>query len=125
MIYASTKLANLLFIRQLAKEDKLLGNVQVCLASPGFTFTRLHRYVSRSKLIALTIFTPLFAMIMKSPRQGAQTIIGCAMSDTIRSDVMYHNCKANEKHFKSGIVNDADYCEHLFNITMKTIKDYL
>lgn len=122
MIYASSKLANLLFSRHLSTRRDLIKGVDICLASPGFTFTKLHRYFSRSRLAAASLFAPLFVMILKSPKQGAQTIIGCAMTTSkMRSDVLYYNCKANESIMQQGIINDSSLAEHVFDQTMKSI----
>ena len=124
-MYASSKLANLLFTRHLSLKHEALKSVNICLASPGFTFTRLHRYVSKPRLVLLGLFAPLFAMILKSSKQGAQTIIGCAMADHVRPDVLYHHCKPNEKHFKEGIASDANTSERVYQLTMRALKDYV
>ena len=125
VVYASSKLLNLLFTRQLSQNRDMLRNVEICLASPGFTFTRLHRYVSKPRMMLLTLFVPLFAMVLKSSKQGAQTIIGCAMTDHVRPNVLYHHCKTDENHFKTGIANDTNASERVFQLTMQALKDHV
>lgn len=124
-VYASTKLANLFFTRKLSENVNLMKNVEICLTSPGFTYTRLHRYVSKPRLAFLALFAPLFAMILKSSSQGAQTVIGCAVSDHVRSDVLYHDCKPDLAHFKSGIASDMSAADRVYNLTMQAIKEHL
>ncbi|KAH7641724.1 restnol dehydrogenase-like protein [Dermatophagoides farinae] len=123
-IYASTKLANLHFMRSLSTRKNLIKNVEICLASPGFCYTRLHRYSSRSSLIWMSLFAPLFFMIVKSSKQGAQTIIGCSMIPHLRSDVLYHHCKEDELFFQKGPPSFVSNSHHLFEITMKSIEPF-
>jgi len=73
----------------------------------------------------LALFSPLFAMILKSPKQGAQTIIGCAMADHVRSDVLYHNCKPNGKHLQHAAASDSQVSERVYSLTMQTLKRYV
>ncbi|KAI2805698.1 Retinol dehydrogenase 14 [Blomia tropicalis] len=124
-IYMSSKLANLLFTRHLSKLITNNLNLDICLASPGFTLTRLHRYVTIPKRFLLALYAPLFAMILRSPKQGAQTVIGCAMSQQVQSDVLYQNCRANDKLLSSGIVNDQQASERVYRLTMSTLNKCL
>lgn len=124
-VYSSTKLANLFFTRKLSENTNLMKNVEICLTCPGFTFTRLHRYVTTPRLVFLALFAPLFAMILKSSSQGAQTVIGCAVSDHVRSDVLYHDCKPDLAHFKSGIATDTTAADRVYKLTMQALKEHL
>lgn len=124
-IYSSTKLTNLIFMRQIINEGKMAENIQICFATPGFAFTRLHRYVPKPTRIAMALFFPLLAMVLKTSKEGAQTIIGCALAKSVSSDVIYQNCKPNESHFRSGITADYKTGERLFDLTTKALKDYL
>lgn len=73
----------------------------------------------------LALFAPLFAMILKSSKQGAQTVIGCALSDHVRSDVLYHDCKPDLAHFKTGIASDMTAADRVYKLTMQTLKEHL
>ncbi|XP_027199179.2 retinol dehydrogenase 14-like isoform X1 [Dermatophagoides pteronyssinus] len=124
-IYASTKLANLHFMRSLSTHKNVVKNVEICLASPGFCYTRLHRYTSSSRLIWMSLLAPLFFMIVKSSRQGAQTIIGCSMLSRVRPDVLYHDCKEDEHFFQKGPASLVSNSNDSYEITMKSIEPFL
>ena len=73
----------------------------------------------------LFLFAPLFAMIMKSSKQGAQTVIGCAMADHVRSDVFYLHCKPDLENFKRGIASDTAAADRVYQLTMQAIKEHV
>lgn len=91
--YSNSKLANVLFGRELAKRIQGL-ETDVYITSPGMVWTNLGRHVSLSiwKKLALVVFGIAF---IRTPLEGCQTILHCATSDEIRgkSGVYYHNCK--------------------------------
>lgn len=64
-------------------------------------------------------------MVLKSSKQGAQTIIGCAMAENVRPDVLYHDCKADVKHFQEGIASDGIVSERVYQLTMQALKDHV
>ena len=75
--YATSKLANLLFIRELARRSQLLNAYAV---HPGLVRTRL-------------IPAPLRALSgsnIVSPEEGADTVIWCATSDQVASESGYY-----------------------------------
>ncbi|XP_068675242.1 retinol dehydrogenase 13-like [Montipora foliosa] len=94
--YAQSKLANVLFTRELSKK---LEDTDVIVASlhPGAVKTELGRHLSIAKsFLASMLFAPLVWLIFKTSWQGAQTSIHCAVSNDVESGLYYSDCKAKE-----------------------------
>ena len=94
--YAQSKLANVLFTRELSKK---LEDTDVIVASlhPGVVKTELGRHLSIAKsFLASMLFAPLVWLIFKTSWQGAQTSIHCAVSNDVESGLYYSDCKAKE-----------------------------
>ncbi|XP_062513210.1 retinol dehydrogenase 14-like isoform X2 [Corticium candelabrum] len=94
--YAQSKLANVLFTRQLAERLDGTG-VTVCSLTPGLVRTELGRHMFRSKLvyrILWVVLYPLYWLVTKSPSQGAQTLIYCAVAEELEgvSGRYYADC---------------------------------
>ncbi|XP_053700952.1 retinol dehydrogenase 12 isoform X2 [Synchiropus splendidus] len=79
LAYCQSKLANVLFARELAR--RLKGtNVTVNSLHPGTVNSDLTRH---STLMA--ILFAVFSMFLKTPREGAQTSIYCAVAEELHS----------------------------------------
>lgn len=78
--YAQSKLANILFTRELA--ERLAGSGVTCNAvHPGLVYTDIGRHMSINKSwLAMIILHPFLWLFLKTPRQGAQTTIHAALS---------------------------------------------
>eukprot|EP00058_Branchiostoma_floridae_P027906 XP_002613397.1 hypothetical protein BRAFLDRAFT_118764 [Branchiostoma floridae] len=86
--YGQSKLANILFIRELAK--KLEGTEVTCYAvHPGGVRSDLSRYMPDAHGRWLALVQPLVQLGMyvvgKSPEQGAQTSLHCALQEGLES----------------------------------------
>ncbi|KAF7655464.1 hypothetical protein LDENG_00055640 [Lucifuga dentata] len=79
LAYCQSKLANVLFARELARRLKG-SNVTVNSVHPGTVNSDLTRH---STLMAI-LFT-VFSMFLKTPREGAQTSIYCAVAEELHS----------------------------------------
>ncbi|XP_018537160.1 LOW QUALITY PROTEIN: retinol dehydrogenase 12 [Lates calcarifer] len=79
LAYCQSKLANVLFARELAR--RLKGtNVTVNSVHPGTVNTDLVRHST-----LMTIFITFLSMFVKTPREGAQTTIYCAVAEELHS----------------------------------------
>ena len=68
----------------------------------------------------MSLLAPIIFPILRSSRDGAQTIIGCALMPDIKSDIFYHNCKTDMKvSFKQ-----PDQGEEVYQWTMDSLKPY-
>ncbi|XP_045537758.1 retinol dehydrogenase 13-like [Papilio machaon] len=78
--YCQTKLANLLFARELGRR-LLESDVSVIAVDPGFSDTNLTRHMPMSKSMTRFIIYPMFWPVMKVPRAAAQVILHAALDD--------------------------------------------
>ncbi|TRY86823.1 hypothetical protein DNTS_020541 [Danionella cerebrum] len=79
LAYCQSKLANVLFTRELAR--RLHGsNVTVNSLHPGTVRSELVRHST-----IMSLLFALFSMFLKSPREGAQTSIYCAVAEELQS----------------------------------------
>ncbi|XP_056597828.1 retinol-DH_like_SDR_c domain-containing protein [Triplophysa dalaica] len=95
--YQQSKLANLLFTQELARRLKGSG-VTVYALHPGVIRTELGRYVqTRHPLIGTLLSIPAI-LLMKTPKQGAQTTIYCAVAEWLEpySGCYFRDCKLKE-----------------------------
>lgn len=95
--YADSKLANALFCRELARRLENSG-VGVFCVSPGMVLTSLGRHVT-SPLMAF-IFWPLARLLLKTPRQGCQTVLHCCLSEDLdeMSGLFFRDCSQMPWH---------------------------
>ncbi|CAJ1082347.1 retinol dehydrogenase 11 [Xyrichtys novacula] len=73
--YAQSKLANILFTRELAKRTELLG-VSTYAVDPGMVDTEISRHFIRP----LGYFVKTFSFMIKTPAEGASTTIYCTVT---------------------------------------------
>ncbi|XP_076841748.1 retinol dehydrogenase 12 [Brachyhypopomus gauderio] len=79
LAYCQSKLANVLFTRQLAR--KLQGsNVTVNSVHPGSVRSELTRHSA-----TMSLLFALFTTFLKTPQEGAQTTIYCATAEELQS----------------------------------------
>ncbi|XP_035215987.1 retinol dehydrogenase 12-like isoform X2 [Stegodyphus dumicola] len=90
LAYARSKLANILFTRELAKRLKGTGINTYCL-HPGVVHTGLGRHLghSISRIIGV-IYQGCSRMFFLSPYKGAQTTIYCAVEESLAYDSGYY-----------------------------------
>ncbi|XP_056888517.1 retinol dehydrogenase 13-like [Takifugu flavidus] len=79
--YCQSKLANVLFTRELAK--RLQGNgVTVNAVHPGVVATELGRHTGlHQSQFSSTVLSPFFSLLVKSPELGAQPVVYLAVSE--------------------------------------------
>ncbi|KAF2357682.1 Short-chain dehydrogenase/reductase SDR [Trinorchestia longiramus] len=84
--YGNSKLANILFTRQLAK--RLKGtNIQVFSLHPGTVYSQLARH-----LVSSSINNWLAPLLLKTTAEGAQTTIYCATEATQHPHMYFSDC---------------------------------
>ncbi|KAL8572049.1 hypothetical protein ACOMHN_026675 [Nucella lapillus] len=77
--YQQSELANILFTRELAKRLQNFG-VTVNVLHPGTVNTELLRYSRFNSSVSRAVLAPVLWCLIKTPIQGAQTSLYCALS---------------------------------------------
>lgn len=91
--YRQTKLANVLFCRELAARLQGTG-VNVYSLHPGIIRTELPRHMLASSALWKRAIYNLLFMLIKNPWEGAQTTIYCAVDESLAnsSGLYYSDC---------------------------------
>lgn len=117
--YKNSKMANVLFSRELAKRLKGTG-VSVYAVSPGMVWTNLGRHINITwwKMILLA---PIAWLYIRTPYQGCQTIIHCAVSEEVdnESGLYYRNC---EKEDIVPVARDDTLARKLWDVSEELIQ---
>lgn len=83
--YAQSKLANVLFTKELSKRLEGSG-VTVNAVHPGIVDTEITRHMSFSKsYLASALIKPIIWMFVKTPKQGAQTVLYAALNTDLNN----------------------------------------
>ncbi|XP_028822054.1 retinol dehydrogenase 12 isoform X2 [Denticeps clupeoides] len=85
--YAQSKLANVLFTRELAKMVEDLG-LTVYAVDPGLVNTEVTRHMMKP----LQLFMKSISVLIKTPKEGAYTTLYCALTPDLQSGGYYSNC---------------------------------
>jgi len=112
--YADSKLANNLFARELARRNKDSGVSVYCLR-PGLVDTALGRHVGFVTILRYILW-PVVWLLLKTPYEGCQTVLYCAISEELEdvSGRFYANC--NEEPWTKVSLDDSVAAE-LWNIS--------
>lgn len=116
--YSQSKLANLLFMLELARRLEGTG-VTVNALTPGIVRTRLGRHI-QIPLLAKPLFYLASLVFFKSPLEGAQTPLYLACSPEVEgvSGKCFANCKEEELLPKA---TDEEAAKKLWNISRRMV----
>ncbi|KAI1284867.1 Retinol dehydrogenase 14 [Halotydeus destructor] len=118
--YNNSKLAANCFSKDLSRRlgEKSLP-INVYSASPGLVLTNLGRHV-RMQWWKLIFFLPVAAIFVRTPYQGCQTILHCALSPKLNksSGKLFRNCKETQPY---GILTESSTMKNVYDLTMKSI----
>ncbi|KAG5273162.1 hypothetical protein AALO_G00148350 [Alosa alosa] len=92
--YKQSKLANVLFSRELSKRLQGTG-VTVYSLHPGIIHTELGRHFWPKLALWKRILYQPFLLLIKTPKEGAQTTIYCAVEESLanESGLYYSDCE--------------------------------
>ncbi|XP_014251574.1 retinol dehydrogenase 11-like [Cimex lectularius] len=120
LAYSRSKLANILFTRELAHRLKdTLVNVY-CL-HPGVVYTELSRHVDSSFFRgARWLYNTVGYPFMKSPKQGAQTTLYCAVDEKTANEtgLYYDDCKVS---CTSALAKNDEVAKELWEVSVKMV----
>ncbi|XP_056306512.1 retinol dehydrogenase 12 [Danio aesculapii] len=85
--YVQSKLANILFTRELASRVEELG-VRVYAVDPGLVNTDITRHLMKP----VQFFVKTFGFMIKTPAEGAYTTLYCALTPDLPTGSYYSNC---------------------------------
>ncbi|KAF5281074.1 hypothetical protein FQR65_LT14870 [Abscondita terminalis] len=110
--YSDSKLANVLFTKELARrlQEANIENVKVYSLHPGVINTELGRHLDNTYFKGVHwTFSVLFGKFLKTPEQGAQTSIHCAVDENAGNEtgLYYSDCKVKKPVNKAERVEDA------------------
>ncbi|XP_030854371.1 retinol dehydrogenase 13 [Strongylocentrotus purpuratus] len=96
--YANSKLAKVLFTRELSKRLEGTG-VTANVLHPGVVKTNIGRHTGMHQSgFSMAILGPIFWLFVRSPQQGAQTSVYCAVDPELEkvSGQYFRDCKKSE-----------------------------
>ncbi len=113
--YQTSKLLNILFVRELARRLAATG-ITANAADPGFVRTNLGRYASGGRRMLLTVSRPM----QSSPERAAATPVYLATSDQVAA--VTGGYYANEHPMElSGLATDSKLARRLWGVSAQTL----
>ncbi|XP_063233742.1 retinol dehydrogenase 12-like isoform X1 [Bacillus rossius redtenbacheri] len=111
--YCNSKLANVLFTRELARRLQGSG-VDAHVLCPGFTYTGLFRHTP-VRWYHYVLVAPVALYALRTAAQGAETVLHCATEESLEgiSGLMYRNCAV----YKSKATIDEETAEKLWAVS--------
>ncbi|KAL1433662.1 hypothetical protein MTO96_012485 [Rhipicephalus appendiculatus] len=93
LAYANSKLANVLFVRELSRRLRGSG-VKAYAVSPGMVYTNLGRH-TKLPWYLMILLLPFAVFAVRTPEQGCQSIVDCAVNEEYEqhSGKFYYNCR--------------------------------
>lgn len=128
--YKQSKLCNILFTNELQNylEENSIENIQVFSVSPGVVLTRLGRYFYLNKPWFYRIFAvllyPILWFMFKSPIQGAECTIHCAIKPDLTPTEGFYFRDCKEIQLKQNATNKTD-AKRLFKLSESFVKNWL
>ncbi|XP_024859457.1 retinol dehydrogenase 14-like isoform X2 [Kryptolebias marmoratus] len=105
--YAQSKLANVLFTRELAHRLQGTGVTAYSL-HPGVILTELGRHLLPTIPLWKRTMYKAFAFFIKNPTEGAQTTIYCAVEETLQNESgLYYSDCAHKTAAPQGLDDEA------------------
>ncbi|KAJ3598206.1 hypothetical protein NHX12_001717 [Muraenolepis orangiensis] len=117
--YKQSKLANVLFSRELARRMKGTGVTALSL-HPGVIRTELGRHIESWFPLLGVLLTAPSMLLMKTPSQGAQTTIYCAVTPGLEnlSGGYFSDCKEKRA---AEVARDNDAARKLWDVSTQLV----
>eukprot|EP00092_Neocalanus_flemingeri_P008538 GFUD01009197.1.p1 GENE.GFUD01009197.1~~GFUD01009197.1.p1 ORF type:complete len:320 (+),score=100.99 GFUD01009197.1:106-1065(+) len=120
--YGQSKLANVLFAKELARRETQLGSgVTVYSLHPGIVKTELSRHFKETFGSVLFYLVKLLGPLTKTPESGAQTSICCAVDPALENQTgkYYKDCQEVMNSPEGDNIEDA---RQLWEVTMDMVR---
>ena len=118
--YFQSKLANILFTRELARRVQGTG-INCYSLHPGAVMTELSRYFEQKIGPLRYILLPIAPYFLKNPTDGAQTSIFCAVDESVANETgkYYSDCKEKTPSKRA---QDDEVAKKLWDLSAKLVK---
>ena len=125
--YALSKSANILFTRELQRRYSKSHQIRAYSLHPGGVNTQLDRHMNVGNLIR-TIAKPIRYLFFKTPLEGAQTNLYCALSDKAKPGGYHLDCRSIpilSKYAENDEIAREwwDYSEKIINEKLANVND--
>ncbi|UJR25704.1 hypothetical protein I4U23_007055 [Adineta vaga] len=120
--YSLSKSANILFTRELQRRYFSTHNITAYSLHPGTVNTELDRHMSMNNILRQLI-KPIRYLIFKSPLEGAQTNLYCALSNDAQPGEYHTDCRPMPVFHK--YAKDDKLAEEWWNFSEKIIYEKL
>jgi NAD(P)-dependent dehydrogenase (short-subunit alcohol dehydrogenase family) len=125
--YSLSKSANIIFTRELQRRYASSHQIRAYSLHPGGVDTQLSRHMDINQLIR-SITKPLVYLLLKTPLEGAQTNLYCALSNEAQPGGYHSDCQPtailNKYADNDDIARDWwDYSEQVINEKLKDIEN--
>ena len=125
--YSLSKTANILFTRELQRRYGTSHNIRAYSLHPGSINTKLDRHLTWNNAVR-RLLQPIRYILCKTPLEGAQTNLYCALSDEARPGEYHADCQSIPVFHK--YANDDkiaqewwDYSETILNKKLEEIEE--
>ncbi|XP_011148535.1 retinol dehydrogenase 11 isoform X2 [Harpegnathos saltator] len=121
--YKQSKLANVLFTRELARrlEEAGIRGINVYSVHPGYVPTKISQYSSRTMFNgAKFCYGLLTRMVTRNIEQGAQTTIYCSVDERAANEtgLYYSKCSVATPHRRTG---DVEFMKKLWDVSCQLL----
>ena len=117
--YGCSKLANILFTKELAKR---LKNTTTSVLHPGVIETEIWRNFGIAKKIIGAIMWPIKKIFMKTCWEGAQTTIFCAVDESLDGVTGKYYADCQEAKFLNPQAEDEDLAKKLWEKSAEIVQ---
>ncbi|XP_031343117.1 retinol dehydrogenase 13-like [Photinus pyralis] len=122
--YSQSKLANILFAKELARqlEENGIDGVSTYSVHPGVVSTELGRHLNKTYFTGLSkAIRLLMGRFFKTAEEGAQTIVYCALSVEAGKEtgLYYYNCETVKP---AGAAENMEDAKKLWEESIKLVK---
>ncbi|CAF0954467.1 unnamed protein product [Rotaria sordida] len=120
--YSLSKSANILFTRELQRRYSISHKIRSYSLHPGSVNTQLDRHMSINNIMR-TLAKPIRCLLFKTPLEGTQTNLYCALSDNAKPGSYHADCQPTSVGNK--YVEDDDIARQWWDYTEKIINEKL
>ncbi len=125
--YSLSKSANIIFTQEFQPRYSISYKIRAYSLHPDGVNTPLDRHIDVGNLVR-TLLKPIRYLLFKTPLEGAQTNLYCALSDQAKPGAYHSDCQSTSvlnKYVEDDEVARAwwDYSEQVINEKLKNIED--